>query len=245
MREGSAGRLDEKNLDEHHGMLEGTPLPLSSVQSYEQQRSPTTGCGSDSGPVILTAQTESPDIGYSKSGTQVKELNLPTPDARRQIPARDVRVCRPILSKACQGYPESEASGTRSPDDLITVSKLDLLQSAFRLEESEQRVETDNTPTSVSGRTESNASLFGFTTRCDCRAVFEDFDSLRLHNEQAHNRRYHCLGHCTKSFTAKRSLKRHTKETKCYCPHAGCVYSREGFKRREFLKKHLFRKHRH
>jgi hypothetical protein len=84
--------------------------------------------------------------------------------------------------------------------------------------------------------------------KCDkpgCRTMVETLQTLRQHNEQAHNRHYHCTEYqCAKSFTTKRALSRHLAKDAFYCPHAQCIYAREGFKRRDYLLKHLHRKHR-
>ena len=240
MQEGFTGDLNERILKEHYEVVEGVALLLSTVQSSEQQRTPTGGSGSSPGARII--QTECLDVASSNPGTQEEELSRTKPNALRKSPGRAVRSFRPILPKASQSSSASEARGARTLDKSIAISNLSPLRSMRKVEEPYQPDETDNSPESSSSRTKSIASFRNFSFRCDCNAVFDDLDSKRRHSEETHMRRYHCLDHCTKSFTTKRSLKRHTKETRCYCPYAACNYP-EGFRRREYLKKHLDRKH--
>ena len=65
----------------------------------------------------------------------------------------------------------------------------------------------------------------------------------------AARRVYHCdVPGCLKAFTAKRSLQRHTRSSHAgtlsiVCPYRDCVYHTRGFRRADYLRKHLGRRH--
>jgi hypothetical protein len=142
-----------------------------------------------------------------------------------------------------------KATGFTYPCNEFTERELDSRQPDFDLDMQKSVTSGGISPTTDICSTGNNASP-SLKLRCGkprCNATFDDLHELRLHNEQAHNRLYHCTDctepRCRRSFTRKWALRRHVAETTFPCPYARCGYARQGFKRRDYLQKHLKRIH--
>lgn len=81
-----------------------------------------------------------------------------------------------------------------------------------------------------------------------CRASFDSFADLQTHNEAVHAQKFHCTHErCPSSYKNSRSLRRHEMKHQdarvLRCPHSSCGFATKGFDRKEYLYKHLRRRH--
>lgn len=147
------------------------------------------------------------------------------------------------ISGTCYIREFNEASNREPSAEALNYQQILTLESN-ELSDCLAKHQATTTQSSNPAASDSPSGLPFRCDRSDCRTSFQSLGLLRSHNESAHNRRYHCPDlDCTKSFTERRSLKRHTNDRKYFCPWGRCIYARWGFARRDFLQKHIRRKH--